>query len=73
MYLLLHRKKIEIYANISLFLSFSVSRTVSGSEGVSAPGDDVCSPDRRRRPGHLGEHRGHIPSEDLDKTYNKTK
>ncbi len=29
-------------------------------------GDDVCSPDRRRRPGHLDEHRGHIPSEDLN-------
>ncbi len=47
---LLHHKKIDIYANISLFLSYSVSQSVSGSDGGLAPGDDVCGPDCRRRP-----------------------
>ncbi len=54
----LHRKKNGIYANIDLFISYSVSQSVSISDGGSAPGDDVCSPDRRRRPGQLDEHRG---------------
>ncbi len=69
---LLHRKKNGIYVNICLFLSYSVSQSVSGSDGGSAPGDDICSPDRQRRPGHLDEHQEHIPSEDLDLKYNKT-
>ncbi len=67
---LLHRKNIDIYANISLFLSYSVSQSVSGSDGGLAPGDDVCGPDCRWRP---DEPRGHNPSEDLDLKYNKTK
>ncbi len=62
----LHCKKNGIYANICLFLSYSVSQSVSRSDGGSAPGDEVCSPDRRQRLGHMDEHRGHIPSEDLD-------
>ncbi len=68
----LHRKKNGIYVNICLFLSYSVSQSVYGSDGGSVPGDDVCSPDSRRRPGHLDEHWGHNPSEDLDLKYNKT-
>ncbi len=48
-----------------LSLSYSVSQSVSGSDDGSAPGDDVCSPDRQRRPGH-------IPSEDLDLKCYKT-
>ncbi len=40
----------DIYANISLFLSYSVSQSVSGSDGGLAPGDDDCGPDCRRRP-----------------------
>ncbi len=42
----------------------------SGSDGGSAPGDGLCSPDRWRRPRQLDEHRGHIPSENLDYKYN---
>ncbi len=60
----LHRKKNGIYTNICL--SYFVSQSMSGSDGGLALGDDVYSPDHRRRPGHLDEHRGHIPSEDLD-------
>ncbi len=61
-------KKNGIYANICLFLSYSISQSVSvfGSDGGLAPGDDVCSHDRKQRLGHLDEHQGHIPSEDLD-------
>ncbi len=33
---------------IFVFLSYSVSQSVSGSDGGSAPGDDVCGPDRQR-------------------------
>ncbi len=67
----LHREKNGIYANICLFLSYSVSQSVSGSDGGSAPEDNVCSPDCRPRPGHLDEHQGHIPSKDLEIKYNK--
>ncbi len=63
---LLHRKKNGIYANICLFIFYSVSQSVSGSDDGLVPGDDVCFPDRQWRPGHLDEHRGHMPSEDLD-------
>ncbi len=53
---LLHRKNIDIYANISLFLSYSVSQSVSGSDGGLASAEA----------GPLDEPRGHNPSEDLD-------
>ncbi len=46
---------------------------MSGSDGGSAPGDDVCGPDCRAEAGPLDEPRGHNPSEDLDLKYNKTK
>ncbi len=61
---LLHRKKNGIYANISLFLSYS-EVTVSRSDGGSAPRDDLYSPERQRRSGHLDEPQRQIPSEDL--------
>ncbi len=50
-----------IYANISLFLSYSKVtvatqiQTVSRSDGGSAPKDDLYSPERQRRPGQLDE------------------
>ncbi len=31
-----------------MFLSYSVSQSVPGSDGGSVPGDDVCGPDRQR-------------------------
>ncbi len=58
---LLHRKKIDIYANISLFLSYSEVtvatqiQSVSRSDGGSAPRDDLFSPKCQQRPGHLDE------------------
>ncbi len=67
---LLHRKKIGIYTNISLFLSYSEVtvatqiQTVSRSDGGSAPRDDLYSPEHQRRPGHLDEPQRLIPSED---------
>ncbi len=61
---LLHRKKIDIYANISLFLSYSEATAVTRSNGGSAPGDDLYSPERQRRSGHLDEPQRQIPSED---------
>ncbi len=61
---LLHRKKIDIYANISLFLSYSEVTAVTRSDGGSAPRDDLYSPERQRRPGHLDEPQRQIPSED---------
>ncbi len=73
---LLHRKKNGIYANISLFLSYSEVtvatrsspytaqmvtavtqiQSVSRSDGGSVPRDDLYSPERQRRPGHLDGH-----------------
>ncbi len=59
-----------IYANISLFLSYSEVtvatqiQTVSRSDGGSAPRDDLYSPERQRRPGQLDEPQRLIPSED---------
>ncbi len=32
-------------------IELTVSQSVSGSDGGSGPGDDVCSPDRRQIPG----------------------
>ncbi len=61
---LLHRKKIDIYANISLFVSYSEVTAVTRSDGGSAPRDDLYSPERQRRPGHLDEHQRQTPSED---------
>ncbi len=61
---LLHRKKIDIYANISLFVSYSEVTAVTRSDGGSAPRDDLYSPERQRRPGHLDEPQRQIPSED---------
>ncbi len=68
---LLHHKKNGIYANISLFLSYSKItvatriHSVSRLDGGSAPRDDLCSSERQQRPGHLEEPQGQIPSEDL--------
>ncbi len=61
---LLHRKKIDIYANISLFLSYPEVTAVTRSDGGSAPRDDLYSPERQRRPGHLDEPQRQTPSED---------
>ncbi len=61
---LLHRKKIDIYANISLFISYSEVTAVTRSDGGSAPRDDLYSPERQRRPGHLDEPQRQTPSED---------
>ncbi len=75
---LLHRKKIDIKANISMFLSYSevtvatqiqsISRpdvqSVSRLDSGSAPRDNLYSPERQRRPGHLDEPQRPIPSED---------
>ncbi len=61
---LLHRKKIDIYANISLFLSYSEVTAVTGSDGGLAPRDNLYSPECQRRPGHLDEPQRQIPSED---------
>ncbi len=61
---LLHRKKIDIYANISLFLSYSEVTAFTRSDGGSAPRDDLYSPERQRRPGHLDEPQRQTPSED---------
>ncbi len=57
-------KKIDIYANISLFLSYSEVTAFTRSDGGSAPRDDLYSPERQRRPGHLDEPQRQIPSED---------
>ncbi len=80
---LLHHKKIDTYANISLFLSYfevtvatrsgpypaqmitAVNRSVSRSDGGTAPRDDLYSSERQRRPGHLDEPQRQMPSEDL--------
>ncbi len=70
---LLHHKNIDIYANSSLVSSYSVSQSVSGSDGGLAPGDDVCGPDWLAEAGPLDEPRGHNPSEDLNLKYNKNK
>ncbi len=67
---LLHRKKNGIYANISLFVSYSEVtavtqiQSVSRSDGGSAPRDDLYSPERQRRPRQLDEPQRQIPSED---------
>ncbi len=61
---LLHRKKIDIYANISLFVSYSEVTAFTRSDGGSAPRDDLYSPERQWRPGHLDEPQRQIPSED---------
>ncbi len=45
---LLHRKKIDIYANISLFLSYSEVTAFTRSDGGSAARDDLYSPERQR-------------------------
>ncbi len=58
---LLHRKKIDIYANISLFLSYSEVTAFTRSDGGSAPRDDLYSPERQRRPGHLDEPQRQTP------------
>ncbi len=60
----LHRKKIDMYANISLFLSYSEVTAFTRSDGGSAPRDDLYSPERQRRPGHLDETQRQTPSED---------
>ncbi len=52
---LLHRKKIDIYANIS--------QSVSRSDGGSALRDDLYSPECQ--PCQLDEPQRQIPSEDL--------
>ncbi len=66
---LLHRKKIDIYANISLFRSDGHCshkiQSVSRSYGGSSPRDDLYSSERQRRPGHLDEPQTQISSEDL--------
>ncbi len=82
---LLHLKKNGIYANISLFLSYSeitvatrsslypdqmvtaVTRIqpVSRSNGGSTSRDDLYSPERQGRSGHLDEPQRQIPIEDL--------
>ncbi len=59
---LLHRKKIDIYANISLFVSYSEVTAFTRSDGGSV--DDLYSPERQWRPGHLDEPQRQIPSED---------
>ncbi len=46
---LLHRKKIDIYANISLFVSYSEVTAFTRSDGGSAPRDDLYSPERQWR------------------------
>ncbi len=61
---LLHRKKFDIYGNISLFLSYSEVTAVTRSDGGSAPRDDLYSPERQRRPGHLDVLQRQTPSED---------
>ncbi len=61
---LLHHKKIDIYANISLFLSYSEVTAVTRSDGGSAPRDDLYSPECQQRPGHLDEPQRQTPSED---------
>ncbi len=62
---LLHRKKIDIYANISLCLSYSEVHLQSPDQMVDQqPRDDLYSPERQRRPGHLDEPQRQIPSED---------
>ncbi len=61
---LLHRKKIDIYGNISLFVSYSEVTAVTRSDGGSAPRDDLYSPERQWRPGHLDEPQRQTPSED---------
>ncbi len=61
---LLHCKKIDIYANISLFVSYSEVTAFTRSDGGSAPRDDLYSPERQWRPGHLDEPQRQIPSED---------
>ncbi len=58
---LLHRKKIDIYANISLFVSYSEVTAFTRSDGGSAPRDDLYSPERQWRPGHLDEPRDRSP------------
>ncbi len=61
---LLHRKKIDIYANISLL--FLIPRSLHSPDQMvgSAPRDDLYSPERQWRPGHLDEPQRQIPSED---------
>ncbi len=61
---LLHRKKIDIYANINLFVSYSEVTAFTRSDGGSAPRDDLYSPEHQWRPGHLDEPQRQIPSED---------
>ncbi|XP_058653214.1 uncharacterized protein LOC131552973 isoform X2 [Onychostoma macrolepis] len=40
-------------------------QSISRPDGGSAPRDDLYSPERQRRPGHLDEPQRQIPSEDL--------
>ncbi len=73
---LLHRKKIDIYANISLFLSYSEVTVATRSSPYPAqmvtavtrsspyPDQIIYSPERQRRPGQLDELQRQIPSED---------
>ncbi len=77
---LLHRKKIDIYANISLFLSYSEVticssdghcshqiQSVSRSDDGSASRDNLYSsysPERQRSLEHVDEPQRQIPSED---------
>ncbi len=60
-----------IYANISLFRSYSkvtaVTRiqSVSSPDGGSSPRDELYSPESQRRPGQVDKPQRQIPSEDL--------
>ncbi len=49
---------------ISLFVSYSEVTAFTRSDGGSAPRDDLYSPERQWRPGHLDEPQRQIPSED---------
>ncbi len=67
---LLHHKKIDIFANISLFLSYSEVTAVTRSSPYpdqivdQHTRDDLYSPERQRTPGHLDDPQRQIPSED---------
>ncbi len=67
----LHRKKNDIYANISLFLSYSKVTAVTRSSPYPDQmvdqhlETDLYSSERQRRPGHLDEPQRQISSEDL--------
>ncbi len=74
---LLHRKKIDIYANISLFLSYSEVticspdghcshqiQSVSRSDDGSASRDNLYNSERQRSLEHVDEPQRQIPGED---------